>query len=992
MPSRAPIASAFVGLVVGAMCWPSERALGANPVLPSDLRYVVNFSSTVDGQASDERTAAIAFNKALLHAHITLVDETQSKAAERAALESLSREAHVSAGLSGLQADVLVQVHVQAAEESVRLSDNVHRYRALLSATWISVGTGQVLGSISSDGAGLELTKERALALSQQRGAEALAKAFLDEARRDLARVELLVHQLGDPSTLEASLAKIPGILRAQVIFASKDVTKLSLITETKRFVATSLRETLEKTRNLGLRLDGQSDHALLATYVPSKAVRYPLLLSTFRGTKDWNMSVPKLLGAALQRDPAIDLIQSSPVELGMTASKRLARAKRAGVGEHELVLSGEILTHGREISVIARIECPRPEFQTVIESYAGCGAQDITSCVRRIAEDMHKRLPDALRDQGIEGVVATETPLALERLSIDKNIFFARGPAYATRGIGEIVVQNTSKMLATHGQLFVQVDGFKATTQPVRDIPPGGRRRFKIPFVYDRAPPTAEDERSIDIALTYKSLGQTDRVTHVDRVFLLPPDALDWSEPASIAAFVRHDTPEVQSLSDEIRAAIPKELSSEPLAIPAGIFSALSGLRYVKDPVYPGRGQALDRVQFPEETLNKGSGDCDDLAVLYAALADALGRDILFLLTPGHVLVAIDSGFPAHNAPRVSLDERRLFRHGGRLFLPIETTLAHASFEEAWAAGGEMIHRTQGTTPRDGPNDGPRPEPAIQVIELRDAWRRYPAVAQSDARARPRRPTPILRADTNAGGTSGNRYAYRPSLKALAGVISALRTKRQAAIDLALHQLRKDTEPALALTSAAELLTAVGRTREARALLEAALTKNERPEIKNNLANTYLALGERERALSLYQSALSETDVPRDRVRVLLNLALVSRDEPNGASLSSRHLFEAIEASSRAGDRAIVEAFLDALETVVPAHRKAMKPAEVAAQASAALAGASAQRGARFTVTSRAPALAFKAPPKMNAKAMANFVFWLSTSPAHSVTAAYPQ
>lgn len=67
--------------------------------------------------------------------------------------------------------------------------------------------------------------------------------------------------------------------------------------------------------------------------------------------------------------------------------------------------------------------------------------------------------------------------------------------------------------------------------------------------------------------------------------------------------------------------------------------------LRYTPDPRW------ADHVSAPEYTLEVGGGDCDDLAVVFAALCLATGRRCAFLLgsarapMPTHVLAAAAVG-----------------------------------------------------------------------------------------------------------------------------------------------------------------------------------------------------------------------------------------------------------------------------------------------------------------------------------------------------------
>lgn len=128
-------------------------------------------------------------------------------------------------------------------------------------------------------------------------------------------------------------------------------------------------------------------------------------------------------------------------------------------------------------------------------------------------------------------------------------------------------------------------------------------------------------------------------------------------------------------------------------------IFEAIQkmGLHYLSDPNIPFYKD--DRVQYAHETLEMGSGDCDDLVILFSSLLESLGIRTAFVevrdsLKPiAHLYLMFDTGQNPKQAHLISKNEKRyIIRKNGfkknSVWIPIETTLINQGFEDAWKAG----------------------------------------------------------------------------------------------------------------------------------------------------------------------------------------------------------------------------------------------------------------------------------------------------------------
>ncbi|OHD82834.1 MAG: hypothetical protein A3J97_08920 [Spirochaetes bacterium RIFOXYC1_FULL_54_7] len=99
-------------------------------------------------------------------------------------------------------------------------------------------------------------------------------------------------------------------------------------------------------------------------------------------------------------------------------------------------------------------------------------------------------------------------------------------------------------------------------------------------------------------------------------------------------------------------------------LVDPKSSFAALSGTT-----------GAIDFLQFPRQTIEFRSGDCDDLAILYAALLEATGVETAFITTPGHIYLAIALELTKEDLRRVFPVNGVSIFIGGNIWLPLEIT-----------------------------------------------------------------------------------------------------------------------------------------------------------------------------------------------------------------------------------------------------------------------------------------------------------------------------
>ncbi len=178
------------------------------------------------------------------------------------------------------------------------------------------------------------------------------------------------------------------------------------------------------------------------------------------------------------------------------------------------------------------------------------------------------------------------------------------------------------------------------------------------------------------------------------------------------LPVFVTPEDPEVLAMGRSVLNSDSAGAGPEPERLRQArlLFGAAAGkgVRYRSDPNIP--FDRDDRVQTAVETISLGTGDCDDLVVLYASLLEGAGIATAFVdvrdpeEAAGHVYLMFDTGLPPDRWSEISTNEKRsVVRDGGSgrttLWIPVETTLIQSGFETAWTEGaaqyaGEAVLR----------------------------------------------------------------------------------------------------------------------------------------------------------------------------------------------------------------------------------------------------------------------------------------------------------
>ncbi len=203
----------------------------------------------------------------------------------------------------------------------------------------------------------------------------------------------------------------------------------------------------------------------------------------------------------------------------------------------------------------------------------------------------------------------------------------------------------------------------------------------------------------------------------------ILNRNNMTWDDDRRAAAFVTPNDPTVNRFSRNIASAIRSEGTTEvneKLRVAMAIFEALRlyGMEYQIDPnssyiELSENESALDFLQFPQQTLDFRSGDCDDLSILYAALLQSVGIRSAFVTIPGHLYTAFALDMDQEEAENTFATTRDLVYVDGEAWVPLEITLLQENFLAAWSTGAKQWREN-------------RAADAARMYPIEDAWTIY--------------------------------------------------------------------------------------------------------------------------------------------------------------------------------------------------------------------------------------------------------------------------
>ena len=433
----------------------------------------------------------------------------------------------------------------------------------------------------------------------------------------------------------------------------------------------------------------------------------------------------------------------------------------------------------------------------------------------------------------------------------------------YDDHALGTLALRNsgTSAVSKLKASLWVKqfMDGPK-TAEGASDIAAGQSARFQLFGIFtDKILEINESTKAqAQIDISYEQDGKQVQQTFMQTIRILDRNAMIWDDDRRAAAFVSSKDPSAMSFAKRVVNLVKKNGNpslNENLQIAMGMHEALSlyGIGYVKDPKSASIGTETtkadpDFLQFPRQTLEYKSGDCDDLTILYCSLFESVGVDTAFITIPGHIFMAFSPGLSAGDARRNFTRVNDLIILGDKVWVPIEIT-DRSDFLTSWQTGAreyrENLARKQ-----------------VNLYDVHEAWKLFEPAGLSG---------------------SGPGITF-PDESRLASVFVALRdsyVEREISASVATlqAQMKKNGETSKNVNAMGILYAKYGLFDKATAQFEKVVKKEEYAPALVNLGNIAYYKGERDSAMKLFDRAYAKA--PKSP-QVLLALARINHDVEN--------------------------------------------------------------------------------------------------------------
>jgi tetratricopeptide (TPR) repeat protein len=302
-----------------------------------------------------------------------------------------------------------------------------------------------------------------------------------------------------------------------------------------------------------------------------------------------------------------------------------------------------------------------------------------------------------------IFGTVLSEKDIKITSVSMEK-IFAPLYPVYYNKPIGVLKIKNTTGSTLKNIRVSLYVEKYmdhKSVSRTEKNfLPKEGEALIPLyTFFNERIKSLKGDTSTTGVLEIEYVKANGEKFIKKDTVALkiYGRNALIWDDLHKLGSFISSRN---EALIDFTRKALSaREKDPETSFLPKDIQNAvrvfqslkLADIRYVKDPKTPyesfsGQGFAVDYIQYPDETLNRKTGDCDDLSVLTASLLESMGITTAFVTVPGHIFILME----ADSLP----PSDKLVVYRGKKWIPLETTVLSKGFFEAWMRGYENFHQ----------------------------------------------------------------------------------------------------------------------------------------------------------------------------------------------------------------------------------------------------------------------------------------------------------
>lgn len=255
--------------------------------------------------------------------------------------------------------------------------------------------------------------------------------------------------------------------------------------------------------------------------------------------------------------------------------------------------------------------------------------------------------------------------------------------------------------------QLIAEVDELRS--KEIMEIP------ITALFKNDVLEITEKDSAQSQIIITYSVGGTSLTANRNESLRIYDRNSINWDDDRKAAAFVTAKDPTILKFSRNVTSEIGSlsgSVLNRNLSDGIALFEAIReyGLEYKIDPdssyeLLSQDESLTDYLQFPVQTLDYKSGDCDDLSILYSAMLEAVSVETAFVTTPGHIYIAFSLGLNESQAGKIFSTTENLIIAEDKAWIPVEITLLNDGFLKAWETGARqwreaVVHNSAGFIP----------------------------------------------------------------------------------------------------------------------------------------------------------------------------------------------------------------------------------------------------------------------------------------------------
>ena len=315
--------------------------------------------------------------------------------------------------------------------------------------------------------------------------------------------------------------------------------------------------------------------------------------------------------------------------------------------------------------------------------------------------------------------------PLEIEVVKLH-DVFSNSYKTYEREGIGRVRLTNNTNKSMERIKVTFQLKDFMdfPTETKLEKLQPGKSEEVALKAVFNNSILTLTEDSSVQamIEASYFENGKRIAYNKNPTVNVYDKHRLTWDERDRFATFVTPKDAPIMNLVRSIATQFKETRDETQLA--AAVFDALGvyGITYIQDPSNPyqissGKVNTVDYIQFPRETMERRSGDCDDLVAFYSSALESMGISTRVLEVPGHMLMMFSTGIAA-DEDGYNMD-RMYVIYEDQLWIPVETTLIGSAFVKAWEKGAATYYKWK--------------DKGLTILDVHAAWETYKPASLPD-------------------------------------------------------------------------------------------------------------------------------------------------------------------------------------------------------------------------------------------------------------------